>query len=114
MKKSVLLLLSLILAEHGLSCMCQHPFTYCESMQLESADLVVLGYKFTDTYHGMGIKVVQVIDGTENRDTLTVWGDNGLLCRTYCGTFGMGGPLQLEQFQTKRGSSASWLEITGL
>ena len=31
-----------------------------------------------------------------------------------CATFGMGGPLQLEQFQTKRGSSASWFEIAGL
>ena len=30
-----------------------------------------------------------------------------------CVTFGMGGPLQLEQFQTNRGSSACSLEITG-
>ncbi|HIA37893.1 MAG TPA: T9SS type A sorting domain-containing protein [Flavobacteriales bacterium] len=90
MKKLFLLAFYLILSEQGSTCICQHPFTYCESMQAEAADLVVLGYKFTDKYHGMGIKVVQVLDGVENRDTLTVWGDNGMLCRTYCGTFGMG------------------------
>ena len=70
-----------------------NPPTYCETVQSYPADLLILGYKFEDNYHGMGIKVVQVLDGIENRDTLTVWGDNGILCRWYCAAFGMGDTL---------------------
>ena len=107
MKKLYLLFFCLILAKQGITCICQHPFTYCESMQLEAADLVVLGYKFTDNYHGMGIKVVQVIDGIENRDTLTVWGDNGLLCRMSCAAFGMGDTVVLALHQCDL--SGNWM-----
>ena len=63
------------------------PTTYCASLKQENADIVVLAYKVMDMQHGMKIKVVEVIDGSEIRDTLTVWGDNGILCRIYTAAF---------------------------
>jgi hypothetical protein len=93
MKKALLLSLFLCFTILAMACTCMNPPTYCETVQSYPADLLILGYKFEDNYHGMGIKIVQVLDGIENRDTLTVWGDNGMLCRWYCGAFGMGDTL---------------------
>ncbi len=36
---------------------------------------------------------MHIIDGTELRDTLTVWGDNGALCRWYTSNFNVGDTL---------------------
>ena len=81
MKKPFVIIFFLFLAEASYSCTCMHPSTYCETIQAQNSDLLVLGYKISDIYHGMTIEIVQVLQGSETRDTITVWGDNGMLCR---------------------------------
>jgi len=89
MKKLILLVVYLFLSEYAFTCSCINPPTYCETMQSESSDLLIIGFKFMDIYHGMSIKIVQVLEGNETRDTITVWGDNGILCRHYSSLFAM-------------------------
>lgn len=50
--------------------------------------LIVKGVKVEDYYFGMYFRVLEVIRGEETRDTITVWGDNGALCRQYVGGYG--------------------------
>ena len=87
MKKLFVIVFYLVFTEVVFPCSCFHPPTYCETMQTESSDLLVVGYKITDLYHGMSIKIAQVLDGVEIRDTITVWGDNGILCRHFTSIF---------------------------
>jgi len=89
MKKLILLAFALIISEYAYTCSCMNPPTYCETMQSYNSDLLIIGYKFMDFYYGMSIKVVQVLDGNETRDTITVWGDNGILCRHSSALFSM-------------------------
>ena len=89
MKKLIVIVFYLFINEVAFPCSCFHPPTYCETMQTESSDLLVVGYKITDVYHGMSIKIVQVLEGSETRDTITVWGDNGMLCRHHTSAFGV-------------------------
>ena len=71
------------------ACSCFAPTNYCSTMQTFEADLVLIGFKTMDMHHGMKVKVLNVLVGNELRDTLTVWGDNGALCRVYTSTFGL-------------------------
>ena len=89
----ILLPLFLCFSILAFACTCMNPPTYCETVQSHPGDLVILAYKYEDQFHGMKVKVVQVLDGVESRDTLTVWGDTGMLCRWYCSAFGMGDTL---------------------
>jgi hypothetical protein len=88
-KKIMILIVYLFLSESAFACTCINPPTYCETMQSETSDLLIVGYKITDIYHGMSIKIVQVLEGTETRDTITVWGDNGMLCRHSSASFSL-------------------------
>ena len=83
MKTLFVISISFLLSVQAYSCSCAQPepTTYCASLQQVDADIVILAYKVMDMQHGMKIKVVQVLNGTETRDTLTVWGDSGMLCR---------------------------------
>jgi hypothetical protein len=87
MKKLLIISFYLTLTNASFACSCMHPPTYCETMQMASTDLLVIGYKINDVSHGMNIKIVQVLDGSETRDTITVWGDMGMLCRHYSSMF---------------------------
>jgi len=86
-KKGILLMAFLFVYQYTFSCTCINPPTYCETMQSESSNLLIVGYKINNFYHGMSIKIVQILEGSESRDTITVWGDNGMLCRHYSGNF---------------------------
>jgi len=81
MKTLFVIAIAFLVSAQAYSCSCMQPTTYCASLQQVDADIVILAYKVMDMQHGMKIKVVQVLNGTEIRDTLTVWGDNGALCR---------------------------------
>ena len=74
-------------------CSIEIPGTFCETMDPAwiEPDIVVLGVKLDEVYYGMRVRVVQVFDGTvAEGDTITVWGDNGALCRWYVGTWANG------------------------
>ncbi len=81
MKNILIIGLFLLFSRGVYSCTCMNPSTYCETIQLHNSDLLLVGYKISDFYYGMKVKIVQVIDGLELRDTITVWGDIGFQCR---------------------------------
>lgn len=69
------------------------PGTFCETMEPEwyEPHIAVLGVKLNEVYYGMNVKILQVFHGdAEVGDTITVWGDNGALCRWYVGTWADG------------------------
>lgn len=89
MKKLLLLavLASTIAAGSARACSCFGNDSYCESlapgwfMNPEATAMVV---KLSTYHYGITVKVVQTFGGTTlPNDTLTVWGDNGALCRIY-------------------------------
>ncbi|MBK8701798.1 MAG: hypothetical protein IPN29_20435 [Saprospiraceae bacterium] len=51
--------------------------------------------KFKDIYNqqtpmSMEVDIIDVYKGTETRNTITIWGDNGILCRPYLSQFDIG------------------------
>jgi hypothetical protein len=74
-------------------CAMELPGTFCETLDPDWAEPhgVVLGVKLNEVYYGMRVKVVEVFSGNITvGDTLTVWGDNGALCRWYVGAWNNG------------------------
>lgn len=96
MKQLVLaLFLVLCVAQGSRACDCamELPGTLCETMDPAwiEPDIVVLGVKIDEVYYGMHVRILQVFQGTvAEGDTITVWGDNGALCRWYVGTWTVG------------------------
>ncbi len=87
----------LLLGTSGISTACdcsiELPGSFCETMdpQWLEPDIVVLGVKIDEVYYGMHVRVLQVFDGAVSEgDTITVWGDNGALCRWYVGNWSVG------------------------
>jgi hypothetical protein len=71
-------------------CAMEIPGTFCETLDPNWAEphAVVLGVKLNEVYYGMRVKILHVFNGNVvEGDTLTVWGDNGALCRWYVGTW---------------------------
>jgi hypothetical protein len=52
----------------------------------------------------MEIEVIETYKGTETRKTLTVWGDNGVLCRPYLSHFKVGQYYVIAFYQGSDGS----------
>jgi len=102
MMRNLLLLISFaffFMANSGWACSCIGDTTFCTTLVRDNGyaldgfpdakpALVVKGVKTEDYYFGMRFKVLEVIRGTEEREIITVWGDNGALCRQYVGGYG--------------------------
>lgn len=96
----VLILLTLFSTVQSVSaCSCIGDNTFCTTLVRDNGyaldgfpdakpALIVKGVKIEDYYFGMRFRVLEVIRGAEPRDTITVWGDNGALCRQYVGGYG--------------------------
>lgn len=69
------------------ACSCFGNSSYCETLSptwFDTPDATALVVKLGDFHYGIHVKVVHVFgDGTTNDDTITVWGDQGILCRHY-------------------------------
>lgn len=86
-------LLSLPVLSVACECAIELPPTFCETLDpgWSEPHAVVLGVKLGEVYYGMQVKVLEVFNGdVAVGDTLTVWGDNGALCRWYVGTWNNG------------------------
>ncbi|MEL6942570.1 MAG: hypothetical protein AAFO82_07870 [Bacteroidota bacterium] len=82
-----------------IACSCLADDTFCTTLVRDNGyaldgfpdakpALVVKGVKIEDYYFGMRFKILDVIRGEEERESITVWGDNGALCRQYVGGYG--------------------------
>jgi len=81
------------------ACDCFGNESYCETLSPNwyvNPVATALVVKLSNYHYGITVKVVQVIgSGSLNNDTLTVWGDNGALCRVSLGGFPVGDTLVL-------------------
>lgn len=67
--------------------------SYCETLSSEWSipDATALVVKLSDVHYGITVRVLQTLDGSQlPDDTLTVWGDNGALCRIYLNGIAIG------------------------
>lgn len=96
MKKLILVVAlgSVAMTNTVLACSCVGNSSYCETLSPQwftQPDATALVVKLTDYHYGITVKVVQVIgNGSLPDDTLTVWGDNGALCRIYLNAIAIG------------------------
>ena len=54
------------------------------------ANLIVLGAVVSHEAHGMDFRIESVYRGTETREVIRAWGDEGASCRPYTSTFAPG------------------------
>lgn len=85
---------SLILSYEALACTCDYKGDFLEVSN--SSKLVVLvkvvGFPVLNnllsrTNVAMEVEVIKIYQGNESRRTITIWGDNGSLCRPYVSSF---------------------------
>ncbi|HEX2618359.1 MAG TPA: T9SS type A sorting domain-containing protein [Flavobacteriales bacterium] len=69
------------------ACSCIGNNSYCETLAPDwfvNPEATALVVKLSTVEYGITVKVVQTLNGaTLRNDTITVWGDNGGLCRIY-------------------------------
>ncbi|HZY30211.1 MAG TPA: hypothetical protein VFF86_01080 [Candidatus Methylomirabilis sp.] len=53
-------------------------------------ELIVLGEVLSHYKNSMEFQILDVVQGTEERRTIRIWGDNGALCRPYVAHFPIG------------------------
>lgn len=103
MKKNILLILIiLVLPSLSYACSCfAVGENFCTTVERDtSVDLIVRGTKVKDVHHGIEFKITEVYKGTPRANTITVWGDNGALCRYYTSNFEDGEELILALHDT--------------
>jgi hypothetical protein len=85
---AVIVLASMSPAGWALACSCvwAGPFTAVAPGQ----PLVVLGEVLSYRRNSMAVKVREVVQGAESRDTIRIWGDDGAQCRPYVTGFPRG------------------------
>lgn len=101
-----LLWISTLSVSEACSCFGDSDFISIVQDKNYSPDLIVRGVKTADHYYGMKFRIKEVLKGQETRSTITVWGDNGALCRVYTSGFSAGEELILALYKTdKMGNS---------
>ena len=83
------------------ACSCFGEYDFCSTMATayNEPDVIIKAKKVQDIAHGMDVEVLEVIKGEEQRATVRVWGDNGILCRVYTEGFGIGQELVLALYK---------------
>lgn len=94
MRALVLLVAALFVRFSASACSCFGNNSYCETLApgwFVNPDATAMVVKLTDYHYGITVKVVQTFGGTSlPEDTLTLWGDNGALCRIYLNGIAVG------------------------
>lgn len=95
--RSFLLLAATMALSTAHACSCFGNNSYCETLSPgwpSNPDATALVVKLGDIHYGIQVKVLHVFgDGTTNNDTITVWGDQGILCRHYLNGIAVGDTL---------------------
>jgi hypothetical protein len=84
--------------------------------------VIILGEVLSYHKNSMEVQVIEVIKGTERRNTIRIWGDNGALCRPYVSLFPIGTtwlfaisalPTKTVGEQLKTGSEKGFISSSG-
>jgi len=92
MRTIIIVLITFLLNSTAYSCSCGGPYTFCETIELQTAkeEYIVKAVKLRDVNHGMDVEVINAYKGQIPGETIRVWGDNGFLCRVYTNQFIIG------------------------
>ncbi|MBW8051382.1 MAG: T9SS type A sorting domain-containing protein [Cytophagales bacterium] len=78
-----------------LSCTCISQPNFCTIIDSFGVDLIIKGVKVSEHFHGMKVKVLEVLNGNELKDTIIVWGGSDALCRFNTDSFNISDTLIL-------------------
>ena len=97
MKRIITLLFcSLVIINSSKACSCTGDLDFCLTMNgLFPPEVVILAVKSADFHYAMDVQVIEYLKGSEDREDLRIWGDNGILCRLYTSQFPIGDTLVL-------------------
>ncbi|GAB3919381.1 T9SS type A sorting domain-containing protein [Larkinella terrae] len=70
-------------------------FAIAENAAWQPGVLIVRAEVKSQEMHGIDVKILEIINGSEKRSTIRVWGDPGFMCRTYTTGFKTGERLVL-------------------
>lgn len=89
------------------SCSCIGNGDFCTTAfnSHPSQDFIIMGKKLSDFGHGMSIEVIKSYRNNIEKDTITVWGDPGWLCRVYVSRFTIGETYIFKLYQIDEGAS---------
>ena len=88
MKPIIVLVGTVLSATSALACTCFFAGPFLEIVG--NTKLVAHGVVLSHEEHGLDFQIIGVLSGSEERPVIRVWGDTGILCRTYAGTFPRG------------------------
>lgn len=112
MRPLVLLIAAVLLRTSVTACSCFGNNSYCETLApgwFLNPTATAMVVKLTDYHYGITVKVVQTFGGTSlPEDTLTVWGDNGALCRIYLNGIAVGDTMIFGLNETDLMGNAIW------
>ena len=101
MKRITLILLILLISRAlSFACSCGGPDNFCSTIDNQNNNLIIKGVKVSQILHGMKVKILEVLSGSESNDTIMVWGDDGALCRLYTDLFSVSDTLILALHNT--------------
>jgi len=98
MKQSIyiIVLIHLLIVSHACACECGYGGSFVKMAAKTEFVALVKVSKYLSVVNNiegkimplsMEVEIVDVYKGTEIRKTITVWGDNGMLCRPYITSF---------------------------
>lgn len=112
MRALALLITALFFKLAASACSCFGNNSYCETLApgwFVNPDATAMVVKLTDYHYGITVKVVQTFGGASlPEDTLTVWGDNGALCRIYLNGIAVGDTMIFGLNETDFSGNTIW------
>lgn len=101
MRSLLSFLIGLAFSVPSLACSCFGPQTFCGTLDPQPPefpepqwwvpDAIVLAVKVSEEAHGMDVRILETISGDpQPGEIIRVWGDCGLLCRHYPGSWADG------------------------
>lgn len=80
MKKGILTFLFSIFTLWAVACSCNPFYSFCEYKSILNPDLILSAEIIDTNQYGIRLKKIDLIEGTELRDTIPVWNDTNFYC----------------------------------
>jgi len=80
MKKTLLTFIFSFFSSWAVACSCYPFYSFCEYKNILNPDLILSAEIIDTNQHGIRLKKIDLIEGTELRDTIPVWNDTDFFC----------------------------------
>jgi hypothetical protein len=121
MKRLFIIYCLILTTQYAHPCQCLEVVpTCCASLHYDPVIIESIGYpilatcvKLDNYYHGAHFKVLEVLGGELEKDTVLIWGTDGTDCRIYVSQFGIGDTIVFLMFAFTHTPPAQTLEQAG-